>query len=105
MITKMDRENRAKQFAPFSALKGLEELIHEQEKVYVIKRDLSEESQKELNRKLCLLQPGDFVSVEYYRNGAYHTMIGTVEKINSSGKFLIINETKIEFDRLYDISI
>ena len=38
----MDVGRRAKQFAPFAALRGLDETIRQQEIIYESKRDLSE---------------------------------------------------------------
>jgi len=105
MMMKMDRENRAKQFAPFSALRGLEELIHAEERIWVEKRELSEEAKEELNDKLSQIQQGDTVKAEYYRNGAYHLCAGTVEKISSQGKYMIVEEIKIEFDRLFTLEL
>ena len=39
----MDVGRRAKQFAPFAALRGLDETIRQQEIIYEYERDLSEE--------------------------------------------------------------
>ena len=44
----MDVGRRAKQFAPFAALRGLDETIRQQEIIYEPKRDLSEEKKNEL---------------------------------------------------------
>ena len=48
----MDVGRRAKQFAPFAALRGLDETIRQQEIIYEPKRDLSEEKKNELAMKL-----------------------------------------------------
>ena len=45
----MDVGRRAKQFAPFAALRGLDETIRQQEIIYEPKRDLSEEKKNELD--------------------------------------------------------
>ena len=45
----MDVGRRAKQFAPFAALRGLDETIRQQEIIYESKRDLSEEKKNELD--------------------------------------------------------
>ena len=47
--TKMSREDRAKQFMPFAALRGYEEAIKEKEKIIVDKIELSEEKKNELD--------------------------------------------------------
>ncbi len=44
---KMDRENRAKQFMPFDALKGFREALAEKERLTVEKGDLAEEQKAE----------------------------------------------------------
>ena len=46
---KMERSERAKQFMPFAALKGFEELLAEKEKMIVQKIELSEERKAELD--------------------------------------------------------
>lgn len=51
----MDVGRRAKQFAPFAALRGLDETIRQQEIIYEPKRDLSEEKKNELDMKLRIL--------------------------------------------------
>ena len=48
MVSKMNREERAKQFMPFAALKGYPEALRKKEKVVVPKKELSEEYQEEL---------------------------------------------------------
>lgn len=54
----MDVGRRAKQFAPFAALRGLDETIRQQEIIYEPKRDLSEEKKNELDMKLRILAYG-----------------------------------------------
>lgn len=49
---KMERSERAKQFMPFAALKGFEELLAEKEKMIVQKIELSEERKAELDDKM-----------------------------------------------------
>ena len=51
-------ERRAKQFAPFAALKGFEETIKEKEFIYEMKRVLPEETKNDLDMKLKILKPG-----------------------------------------------
>ena len=51
----MDVGRRAKQFAPFAALRGLDETIRQQEIIYEPKRDLSEEKKNELDMHLPAL--------------------------------------------------
>ena len=67
----MSREDRAKQFMPFAALKGYPEALRKKEKVVVQKVELSEEYQEELNVKLCQVRKNDRVTVVYFCKDEY----------------------------------
>lgn len=82
----MDVGRRAKQFAPFAALRGLDETIRQQEIIYEPKRDLSEETKNELDMKLRILTYGIKIQATYFQKswkdpsvGQYHTLSGTIE--------------------------
>ena len=82
----MDVGRIAKQFAPFAALRGLDETIRQQEIIYEPKRDLSEEKKNELDMKLRILVYGMKIQATYFQKswknpliGQYHTLSGTVE--------------------------
>ena len=100
---KMDRENRAKQFMPFDALKGFREALAEKEREIAEKRELSEERKAELDRRLHELQKGDEVMVEYFQNGVYVTQTGCVTRLDVSGRVLKLEEQEIPFDALSDL--
>ena len=51
----MDIGRRAKQFAPFAALRELDETVRQQEILYEPRKILSEEKQNELDMKLNIL--------------------------------------------------
>lgn len=89
-------EKRAKQFAPFAALKGFEDGIHEQEIRYEEKRILSEEKLEELDRKLHLLKVGLEVEVEYFLENRHSDGLGTFHRMQ--GIINCISESWIEVD-------
>lgn len=62
---KMDRGNRAKQFMPFDALKGLREALAEKERIIVPKKELSEDQKAELDFKMRQIGKGNMVMVEF----------------------------------------
>ena len=94
---KMDVVNRAKQFAPFAALKGFEEAIRAKEKVTIPKAELTQECIEEINEKLCSIHIKDMVSVTFYRNNEYIKTTGMVSKIDAKNSFIQIVDTKIPF--------
>ena len=100
---KMSREERAKQFMPFAALKGHMEALRMREKIVVERRELSEEYKEELDRQLRQVRKNDIVTVVYFCNGEYLKMTGMVSKIDETARVLKVVNTKIPFDNIYDI--
>ena len=62
----ISRLDRAKQFMPFDALKGLQEALRSKEIEYEEKREISEEEQEKISAQLCLLDMGDNIKIKYY---------------------------------------
>ena len=103
-------EKRAKQFAPFAALKGFEDGIHEQEIRYEEKRILPEEKLEELDRTLRMLKEGMEVEVEYFAEnpekpgkGSYIAKTGLVEAI--SRQEIQIGAEKILLENISGLSV
>ena len=68
---KMSREDRAKQFMPFAALKGYPEALRQKEKIVVPRAEISEEYAETLDRKLRQIQKNDIVTVIYFCKNEY----------------------------------
>lgn len=102
---KMSTADRAKQFMPFSALKGLDEALKEKEKIIVPKIELSEDSIVELDRKMHLLKCGIIITVIYFFDDEYIKLTGIIAKIDINNQILQIVNTRIKFDDIYDILI
>ena len=103
MVYKMSKEDRAKQFMPFAALKGHTEALKRKEKIVVQKMELSEEYQEELDRKLHQISKNDMITVIYYHQNEYLKLTGMVARIDETARILKIVNTKINFDDLYEI--
>lgn len=104
----LDEElNRAAQFLPFDALKGLSEELRKREERHtrVEKVELSEEETADLNDKLCLLTGGDRVEITFYYKGHYLTIEGDVVKMVPQMHYLTIGQTNIPFDDIRSIKI
>ena len=100
---KMSVEQRAKQFMPFAALKGLPEALALKEKITVPKVELSEEMAAELDRKMHLLEKGKIATVIYFVKNEYLKKTGMVAKIDTHARLLQIVNVKIPFDDILDI--
>lgn len=102
---KMPASQRAKQFMPFAAVKGLEEAILEQEQsLHRTERiEIGEEQAQKINRELNHLEKGKNVSVKVYCDGRYHTIQGVVEWINTAKGTMRVSGVLVPFDGIAKI--
>lgn len=94
---------RAKQFAPFSPLGGLQKALREKEKIREPKRELSEEAEKEVNAALTALRPGELTTVVFYNEEeqTYEQLTGVVTRIDPTARILQLSETEIAIETIY----
>ena len=104
-MEKMSRAERARQFMPFAALRGFEELIRERQRVTSPRRTLSEEESELLSARLSNMKIGDIVKVTYYKEDAYVTMDGIVSEIDLVQRRLRVIKTYIPFDDVWEIAL
>ena len=98
------RSERAKIFAPFSPLRGLDEAYREKERVIIPKAHLLSDRIEEINLMLTELKIGNEVKIKYYSNGEYKSVLGKVTAILPS-KELKISQLSIPFCDIYDIEL
>ena len=103
--TKMSTQDRAKQFMPFAALKGLPEALAAKEKIVVPKIEMSPEMAAELDRKMHLIEKGEMATVVYFHEGEYIQITGMVARIDSTCRLLQIVNTKITFADILDVRL
>lgn len=103
----MTQSDRAKQFMPFDAMKGLKEALQDREERHsrVEKRDLSEDTLSEIAGQLVKVEPGATVELLYYHSFHEVTLQGRVSKIDFVYRYLIIGAEKVFFDDIYEVSI
>jgi len=110
----MDLRNRAKIFAPFSALRGFDiaVLTKEKEKTLMTRAELSDDRKDVLERKLNRLSIGDAVTVTYFslqkkigdlEVGCYITERACVEGIDLLNQALVLPHTFVPFVDIYDL--
>ncbi|MCR5148307.1 MAG: YolD-like family protein [Eubacterium sp.] len=110
---KMDLLERAKIFAPFSALRGLNKTLSARIKIPHPENDLTPEREEEINELLHSLHSGDMISI-IIRTPIYdgekiryefEKITGAVAKLKpEEGYVQVINE-RIPLNRIYDIEI
>ncbi len=101
----MPIDKRAAQFLPFKAVSGLEEAIAAKEKITVPKIELSEDSLRELDKKMHMIKKGMIISVVYFHKGEYLKVTGMVARLDETARLLQIVGTKIEFDDILDVEL
>lgn len=102
---KMTTQDRAKQFAPFAALRGLDEALRAREKIIVDKIELSEESLEELNKKMLLIKKGELATIVYFNKGEYIKISGMVARLEETSRIVQIVNTRIPFDDILDVEL
>lgn len=102
----MPRSERAKQFAPFDALKGLHRALRlkEFEHERIEKGDLSDEKISEISEILNNLKFKDKVEIVYFEDGHYFRESGQV-KIDYSEQKIEVNHKLIHFQDIIDITV
>ena len=102
-MEKNSKAERARQFMPFSALRGFEEMIRAQTREITPKRERSEYDAERLSKKMLALQRGDMVCVTYYDRDAYVKLEGIVSDIDIPLRRLRVIKTSIPFDDIWDV--
>ena len=103
--TKMSISERAKQFAPFSPLSGLEAALAEREKRKEPRRILAEDAVSIMNDTLSTLKRGDHITVFFYNSNqeCYEQVEGAVNIIDQLKGRIFICGREIFFTDLYEI--
>lgn len=99
----MPISERAKQFLPFAAVKGLDEALRRKEKEIEPKKELPEEKADELNRVFMGLRKGILVKVTYYEGERYTQIKGRIEGIDKVNRELWMEDTVISFDDVREV--
>lgn len=101
----MPISERAKQFLPFAAVKGLTEALEKKEKIFVTKVEMSEALAMELNEKIHNIQKGSIVTITYFNDDAFIRFTGTVVEIDSIFRTIQIDDTRIDIDDIQDLEL
>lgn len=100
----ISRQDRAKQFMAFDALKGLMEALHKKEEQYIERKELSEDVQEQISRRLKTIETGERVKITYYNKGQYKEISGTVMEIDFENKKIILgNSIEVKFEDVYSV--
>ena len=106
-MAKSDDLNRAAQFLPFDALKGLSEELQKriERRTKISRIELSEEQQEIVSDELSKVQRGNRIRLNFYMDGHYVDLEGIVEKTDSIYQYLVIGQQKIYYRDIYSITI
>lgn len=102
---KMPLSQRAKIFAPFSALTGYENVLRTYEKVVVKKAELMEDYSDVLDRCIRQIETGTMIRVVYYCNDSYIKKEGLVSNLDFSRRMITVVDTEISFDDIKELHL
>ena len=113
---KMSRENRAKLFTPFSALRGfdIEILTQEQDRLLVPQISLASDREEEIYRVLNGLHQGDWATVSYFipvktignqTLGEYTMVSGEVKRVDDVEQLLVLEGASIPFGNIHSLVV
>lgn len=107
--------NRAAQFAPFSALPGHNDAVKETERLTEIYLSLDDEEKERINyilqNILYNINTVNKIYVKYFiedekkSGGRFIKVTGSIKKIDTYNRVIIIDNTKIYIDDIVDMSI
>lgn len=109
---RMPRQERAKIFSPFAALRGHEEALQAETRTLVCRAILSDCAQEQIGRKLTRLRRGEQVTLIYFRAertennrelGNYVTETDTVTALDTVQATLRLGGRLIPFGDIVDI--
>lgn len=96
--------DRARQFMPFSPLKGYYDLIEKCERIKEPKIELTEDMLEIISQKLNKIEKGIMIKVKYYDVDNYVEIEGMISNIDKIYNNLTVIKTVIKFEDIYDIS-
>ena len=103
----MTRQERAKQFMPFDAMKGLQEALRDREERHLRteRHDVGEEQAWENNAVLSRLRVGQRVRTNCYCG--FHDVVleGRVNRLRIEERTLTVDEIPIRFEDIYTIEV
>ena len=107
---RMTNYDRAAQFSPFAALTGHEEAVAETARLTETAIELGEDGIAILNEKLSALQPGQGITVVYFRpdsrkvGGAYVRYTGVFKRLEPHRDILLMMDgTEIRLGAVCDV--
>lgn len=103
----MFREDRAKQFLAFDALKGLSEELRKREEKFLLeeKKELSEEEKEDLTKMLMQVGKGERVEIVFFLKGRYFCVDGIITEFNRVYKYLRIGDMRIFFEDIKKMKV
>ncbi len=99
--------SRAKQFAPFDALRGFRQKLQEVEAQYQAEtpRSLADQNLDHLADLLPTLRPGQTLTVTYYHHSHYRQVTATLEKIDHHNLALHFPQLTLPFAQILSLKI
>ena len=103
----MPRSERAKQFEPFDALKGLQKALRlkEYEHDRMVRGDIDDETIDKISKQLQKIKKNDSIYIKYFEDGYYKELKEKVKRIDVNKREVELENKIISFDDIFDLNI
>lgn len=98
-------QGRAKQFLPYASLRGFDDVVEAKKRIKSPRRELMEDAEEELSRKLLSLSHGVLVSVTYYSVDSYVTRKAEFKSIDTVKRIIKFFDFEIPIDEIFSLEL
>ncbi len=101
---KMPRMNRSTQFAPFDALKGLQDALRlaEYNHERIVKGEVSEETAEQISSTINNMEKNSIIELKYFEDGHTFDYVGKV-KYNIETHKIEFNKKKVQLEDVLEL--
>lgn len=96
-------QDRAKQFLPYSSLRGFESIVDKKRNITEARRELATDAEEELSYKIGILKSGDEVSITYYKTDKYVTVRCVFREVDELMRIIRTEELSVPIDDIFAI--
>ena len=92
-------QGRAKQFLPYAALRGFDEMVNEKHRITEEKQEFFEDVERIISERISLIKTGRDVTVRVFNKGERYTIKGIVKGVDFAVSTLTVG--KLVQNRMY----
>ena len=96
-------QGRAKQFLPYAALRGFDEMVNEKHRITEEKQEFFEDVERIISERISLIKTGRDVTVRVFNKGERYTIKGIVKGVDFAVSTLTVGKHTLHFCEICDL--